>query len=201
MKSFVEFDVLLSTFEGKRKIERSFVFWTKFKTQNFCLFYQFIHYSSGNFLYSNSKRKGYFVQMEINTLSVLLTYLFSIELSLYPILPRFFSVEPLPRRSSSFSSVMENRSDKKKRKNFRTREKGNRPIIFQLRLEGRSWKVTRQFSSSPPFLIVPPLISTCACCIYYSPYFDTLMPLRKVPTGSRNKETAASCRERRATVR
>lgn len=139
--------------------------------------------------------------MEINTLSVLLTYLFSIELSLYPILPRFFSVDSLPRRSSSFSSVMENRSDKKKRKNFRTREKGNRPIIFQLRLEGRSWKVTRQFSSSPPFLIVPPLISTCACCIYYSPYFDTLMPLRKVPTGSRNKETAASCRERRATVR
>lgn len=45
-------------------------------------------------------------------------------------------------------------------------------------------------------------ISTCACCIYYSPYFDTSMPLRKVSTGSRNKETAASCRERRArTVR
>lgn len=37
---------------------------------------------------------------------------------------------------------------------------------------------------------------------YYSPYFDTSMPLRKVSTGSRNKETAASCRERRArTVR
>ena len=99
--------------KGKEKLK---VFWTKFKTQNFCLFYPFIRYSSGKFLYSNSKRKGYFVQMEINTLSVLLTYLFSIELSLYPILPRFFSVELLPRRSSSFSSVMKNQSNKKKRK-------------------------------------------------------------------------------------
>lgn len=34
----VGFDLLLFTFERKRKIEGSFVFWNKFKTQNFSLF-------------------------------------------------------------------------------------------------------------------------------------------------------------------
>lgn len=33
----VGFDLLLFTFERKRKIEGSFVFWNKFKTQNFSL--------------------------------------------------------------------------------------------------------------------------------------------------------------------
>lgn len=40
----VGFDLLLFTFERKRKIEGSFVFWNKFKTQNFSLIYPSIFY-------------------------------------------------------------------------------------------------------------------------------------------------------------
>lgn len=151
LKSFVSSGSIYfySRSKGKEKLKEVLYFGISLKRKIF-------PYLSINFLYSNSKRKGYFVQIEINTL-----------LQMFHLVSILFSSIFLRFHPSSFFLLLLRDEESGKKKTFG--------------LE---------------------IISTCACCIYYSPYFDTSMPLRKVSTGSRNKETAASCRERRArTVR
>lgn len=115
LKSFVSSgSIYYSRSKGKEKQKEVLYFGISLKRKIF-------PYLSINFLYSNSKRKGCFVQMEINTL-LQMFHLVSIfyrvrSFSLYAIPPRFFSVSIL-RRSSSFSSVMKNLV----KKNFRTRD-------------------------------------------------------------------------------